>query len=204
MRMNRYVSKLIVCLVLGFASFEVQAQTQQAKVDHARVFFDKLKSICGKSFAGKLPEGMRHDDFSGKELVMEVKGCETDRLIVPFYVGDDRSRNWIITYKDGKLELKHDHRLPNGDSDPVTMYGGTSTNGGFSNMQFFPADQETADLIDYASTNVWWITLTDSKFTYNLRRIGSDRYISVEFDLTQEIPTPEAPWGWDRVVKGKE
>lgn len=204
MMFNRALPKLIICLFLGIMSLQAHAQSQEPPADNARIFFDKLKALCGKSFGGKLADGMQNDDFSGKELVMEVKGCETDRLIVPFYVGDDRSRNWIITYKDGKLELKHDHRLENGNSDPVTMYGGTSPNGGFAQMQFFPADQETADLIAYASTNVWWITLTDTKFTYNLRRIGSDRYISVEFDLTQQIPNPEAPWGWDRVVKGNE
>ena len=61
----------------------------------------------------------------------------------------------------------------------------------------FPADQETADLISYASTNVWWITLDETSFTYNLRRIGTDRLFTVRFDLTKPISTPSAPWGWE-------
>ena len=64
-----------------------------------------------------------------------------------------------------------------------------------ADIQLFPADQETANLISYASNNVWWITLDETSFTYNLRRIGSDRLFSVKFDLTKEIETPAAPWG---------
>ncbi|HNP19524.1 MAG TPA: hypothetical protein PKL31_13890 [Fulvivirga sp.] len=63
-------------------------------------------------------------------------------------------------------------------------------------IQFFPADQETADLISYASNNVWWVTIDEKSFTYNLRRIGTDRVFSVRFDLTKEVPTPDAPWGY--------
>ena len=76
------------------------------------------------------------------------------------------------------------------------MYGGTSTNIGLPTIQFFPADQETADLIPYASMNVWWITLNETSFTYNLKRIGTDRLFSIEFDLTKTVETPSTHWGW--------
>jgi hypothetical protein len=65
-----------------------------------------------------------------------------------------------------------------------------------ANIQFFPADQETSDLIPYASNNVWWVTVDEKSFTYNLKRIGSDRVFSVKFDLTKEVTTPSAPWGY--------
>jgi hypothetical protein len=51
-------------------------------------------------------------------------------------------------------------------------------------------------LIPTAAANVWWITLDKTSFTYNLRRIGSDRLFTVQFDLTKEVPVPTAPWGW--------
>ncbi len=66
---------------------------------------------------------------------------------------------------------------------------------GLANIQFFPADQHTASLIPYASNNVWWVTIDKTSFTYNLRRIGTDRFFSVKFDLTKEIEIPSAPWG---------
>tara|TARA_R110002050_G_scaffold191738_1_gene326573 strand:- start:162 stop:293 length:132 start_codon:yes stop_codon:yes gene_type:complete len=42
--------------------------------------------------------------------------------------------------------------------------------------------------------NVWWVTLKGAKFTYNLRRIGNNRFFSVEFDLSKEIETPGKSW----------
>jgi hypothetical protein len=77
------------------------------------------------------------------------------------------------------------------------MYGGTALNYGLANMQVFPADQETADLIPAATGNVWWVCLTDSVFTYNLKRLGTDREFSLVFDLTSPVEIPEASWGWE-------
>jgi hypothetical protein len=37
---------------------------------------------------------------------------------------------------------------------------------------------------------------TGGYFTYNLRRLGTDRLFSVKFDLTKEIIKPGAPSGW--------
>ena len=94
-----------------------------------------------------------------------------------------------------RIQLKHDHRHEDGTSDKVTMYGGTTPNSGSANIQFFPADQETANLIPYAATNVWWIVIEDNSFTYNLRRIGTDRLFSIKFDLTKPVEIPSAHWG---------
>jgi hypothetical protein len=33
-------------------------------------------------------------------------------------------------------------------------------------------------------------------FSYNLRRLGTERYFSIKFDIQKEIKTPDAPWGW--------
>jgi hypothetical protein len=63
-------------------------------------------------------------------------------------------------------------------------------------VQIFPADLETFNIIPAAAANVWWITINETSFTYNLRRIGSDRLFTVYFDLTKTVPTPSAPWGW--------
>jgi len=63
-------------------------------------------------------------------------------------------------------------------------------------MQVFPADEETQKRIPAAFGNVWWITIDAQFFTYNLRRIGSDRLVSVKFNLSKPVSTPLAPWGW--------
>jgi len=160
-------------------------------------FWKKLKTYCGQSFEGEITAGASADDsFTGKKLVMHVKSCEQNRIRIPFFVGDDKSRTWVLTKNDEIITLKHDHRHEDGSPDKITQYGGTSTNSGLANIQFFPADQETSDLIGYASTNVWWITVDENSFSYNLKRIGSDRVFTVSFDTRKPIGEPSAPWGW--------
>lgn len=160
------------------------------------IFWEKLRKHCGQSYEGQLADGIVQPDFSGKRLVMHVRACDDNTIRIPFFVGDDRSRTWVLTRQDGLIKLKHDHRHADGSEEEVTQYGGTSANTGFDSLQMFPADAETAERIPYAATNVWWITVDDTSFTYNLRRIGSDRLFTVVFDLTAPVETPEAPWGW--------
>lgn len=187
------MKRTILTMVIVVSGFLANAQDS---TNNAQLFWEKLKSHCGKAYAGRLPEGVSQQGFDGKTLAMHVLYCDDNTIRVPFFVGDDRSRTWVLTYQDGIIKLKHDHRHEDGSEDKVTQYGGTASNSGFAHMQIFPADVETATLIPYAAGNVWWITLDDTTFSYNLRRVGSDRLFTVLFDLSTEIPTPEAPWGW--------
>ncbi len=163
----------------------------------ARIFWEALKELQGKSFEGKLATAPADNAFAGKQLVMHVLYSDDQTILIPFNVGDNLSRTWIFTYKEGRIELKHDHRMEDGTDDDLTMYGGTSTNEGMAWMQVFPADQETVDIIPEAFSNVWWVTVDDSTFTYNLRRAGTDRLFTVVFDLNNEIEKPEPSWGWE-------
>lgn len=185
--MNKLLLLVFICSQFVFSQSETGSKQ----------FWNQLKTHCGKAFEGQITAGATaNDPFSGKKLVMHVRSCAENEIKIPFFVGDDKSRTWVLTFENDIITLKHDHRHEDGTPDKITQYGGTSTNSGLPNIQFFPADQETCNLISYASTNVWWITIDDKVFTYNLRRIGSDRLFSVSFDLTKPIETPDAPWGW--------
>jgi hypothetical protein len=163
----------------------------------AKFFWNKLKTLQGKTFEGQLVTAPANDDFAGKKLVMHVLYSDDETILIPFNVGDNRSRTWVFKYHDGRISLKHDHRMENGENDEITMYGGTSTNEGMTNMQVFPADQETLETIPDAFSNVWWVTVDSIAFTYNLRRVGTDRVFTVSFDLTRELEKPPKSWGWD-------
>lgn len=160
-------------------------------------FFENLRNHCGKAYEGTIIEGAKEGDgFTGERLVMHVRSCEDKTIRVPFFVGEDKSRTWVLTLQDdNRILLKHDHRHNDGSEEELTQYGGMSPNTGWANIQFFPADQYTSNLIARASNNVWWFTLDDTSMTYNLRSIGNDRLFTVKFDLTKEVDTPEAPWG---------
>ncbi|TVZ25475.1 hypothetical protein JM83_0394 [Gillisia sp. Hel_I_86] len=164
--------------------------------NNAELFLDNLKNHCGKAFEGKLDESIKNDSFSGKKLSMYVWKCDDNTIKIPFYVEDDKSRTWILTLEEDRIKLKHDHRHEDGSEDSITQYGGISTNAGLENLQFFPADEETAKLIPAAASNVWWITLSEDTFSYNLKRIGTERpQFTVTFDLTNPIDIPGTPWG---------
>lgn len=183
--------KYIIFVVL-FISLNGLTQTPASKLDS---FWTKLQQHCGKAYEGTIVSGAT-PDFSNKKLTMHVKACAENSIRIPFNVGDNRSRTWVLTKNQNRITLKHDHRHEDGTEDLVTQYGGTSTNEGFSYMQIFPADMQTQKNIPAAASNVWWITINDSSFTYNLRRIGSDRLFTVTFNLKQPIEAPLAPWGW--------
>lgn len=185
--MKKYILVLLLCI-----SIKGVAQQNNA----VQNFWDNLKSHCGNAYEGAVIEAPENDSFRGKKLVIYLQKCSENLIKIPFSVGENKSRTFVLRLGNNRIQLKHDHRHEDGTSDKVTMYGGTSTNIGLPTIQFFPADQETADLIPYASMNVWWITLNETSLTYNLKRIGTDRLFSIEFDLTKTVETPSAHWGW--------
>jgi hypothetical protein len=166
--------------------------------DHQEMFWNKLKSLCGQAFRGEVFEAPANDTvFRNKELFLHIRSCEENRIRLPFVVGNNRSRTFIITKSNGSIQFKHDHRHSDGVPDSITMYGGTTSNSGSANIQFFPADQHTANILPAAAGNVWWMEIVDGKYiSYNLRRMGTDRIFTVRFDITQPVAPPEAPWGW--------
>ncbi|MDP2888130.1 MAG: hypothetical protein Q8P34_04070 [Bacteroidota bacterium] len=44
-------------------------------------------------------------------------------------------------------------------------------------------------------------TVNDTSYTYNLRRMGTDRLFTVAFDLKNEIDIPAPSWGWENFGK---
>ncbi|HEU4853438.1 MAG TPA: hypothetical protein VFT37_14925 [Telluria sp.] len=155
------------------------AHPAHAQADSKAAFFARLGALCGVTFEGaSVFPREAGDAFAGKKLVANVAKCGATEIRVPFIVGEDRSRTWIITKAGNGLELKHDHRHADGTPDEQTMYGGMASEAGSSNAQSFHADAYTAKLIPAAATNVWTLTLSpDGKtLTYFLERDGKPRF----------------------------
>ena len=172
----------------------------------ADIFMVALASHCGQAFAGRIvantPASTTPDPFDGKALVMHVRGCDEParELRVPFHVGDDHSRTWVITRTATGLRLKHDHRHQDGSPDVLTMYGGDSVAPGETWRQEFPVDAESVALFQREGstasvTNTWAMEIVPGKnFVYELSR-PNGRLFRVEFDLTNPVATPPIPWG---------
>ena len=164
-------------------------------------FFTRLLAFCGQAFEGRVASPPVEADaaFAGKRLVMHVHECSTDAIRIPFHVGEDRSRTWVITRTGTGLRLKHDHRHEDGSEDRVTQYGGDTITYGSATRQEFPADVFTKDLLVREGNtagvdNVWAVEVqAEDIFAYELRH--PNRYFRVEFDLTRPVAPPPPPWG---------
>lgn len=142
-------------------------------------FFKQISAFCGKTFLGEtvFPNDPEHS-FAGKKLVMHVKTCSENEIRIPFKVGEDTSRTWIISKTPRGLLFKHDHRHADGTPHKLTMYGGYANDQGNRNQQFFPADKQTHQLVPEGKTNVWSLIIdpTNKRFIYDLKRHNKPRY----------------------------
>ncbi len=161
------------------------------------VFWESLTTLCDQAFEGRIVESQPPDTaWAGKSMIMHVRECLLGEIRIPFHVGEDRSRTWVLSTTETGLRLKHDHRHEDGSEDVVTQYGGDTKALGTATVQEFHADSLTAVLVPAAATNVWTIELQPGQlFAYALRREGTDRRFRVEFDLTRPVAAPPPPWG---------
>ena len=148
---------------------------------------DRLLSLCGKTLEGRIvsPPVAADADFVGKRLIMHVRDCSPTEFRIPFQVGEDRSRTWVISRTPSGLQLKHDHRHEDGTEDELSQYGGETVQPGTAQRQEFPADQFSKELftrenIPASTANTWALEVQPTGFfAYELRR--PDRFFRVEF-----------------------
>jgi hypothetical protein len=168
----------------------------------AERFLAAMAADCGKAYAGEIvanEPAAPDDPFIGKALVMHIRECRPGTVRVPFHVGDDRSRTWVLTRSGDGLHLAHDHRHEDGSPETLTMYGGRTTEAGSDTVQRFPADAYSVGLFEregrqVSVPNVWTIEFhPGSHAIYELARPG--RLFRVRFDLTTPLEPPAAPWG---------
>jgi len=188
------------------ASAPTAAPTRR-KSSAQQTFFAALSAECGRAFAGRIvadrPAPTGADPFAGKRLVMHVHECTGSELRIPFHVGDDRSRTWVLTRTPTGLRLKHDHRHADGSEDKVTQYGGDTQVPGTAIRPAFPVDEYSKAMflrenLPASVTNIWAFELhPGNTLVYELSRPGG-RLFRVEFDLSKPVANPPPPWGNSR------
>ncbi|MFC5459720.1 hypothetical protein [Massilia niabensis] len=164
--MRSFLPVLAACLLAGCAA-------TTAPVDTRDQFMSTLQGMCAQRFEGAQAYAVDpKNDFAGKKISTQVV-CTAAGVRMPVLVGEDRSRTWIFTRGPAGLELRHDHRHPDGTPDAVTMYGGMAKEGGTARSQSFLADAHTARLVPGAETNVWTVSLSEDG---NVLRYRLDRH----------------------------
>lgn len=204
MRISNFAASTIAALIIaaghGAGLSEARAEAGPQPAD---AFLERIARHCGQAFAGRIvtnEPAQPEDPFAGKELVMHVRECSRQELKVPFHVGDDHSRTWVLTRTGNGLRLKHDHRHEDGSEDAVTMYGGDTATRGTEQRQEFPVDPYSIGMFEREGlaasvSNTWAMEIEPGeRFLYELSR-PSGRLFQVEFDLSNPVPAPPTPWG---------
>jgi hypothetical protein len=172
--------------------------------DDLREFWNALATHCGQAFEGMrvVARDDRPDLLEGDEvLIVHFRECSDELLALPFHIGPpdgewDRSRTWRFTWaEDGqRLELRHDHRHPDGTPDlDNTLYGGLSIDGDGSVQRFLYTERTAED----GSPLGWQIEIVPGeRYTYGTFS-GENWTWRLDFDLATPLEaTPPAPWGY--------
>jgi len=160
----------------------------QAYLVH-QAFLSNLADLCGQTFVGAstFPEEEDHV-LVGNELHARISHCEEGRVDVGLYRegGTVWHTTWVLTMRGdgtqkGGLHLYHEHIgdkvYPEGE-EPLTGYGGYADGRGSEWIQYFPADEATAEMLPEAATNEWRMELDreNGVFVYALERHGKPRF----------------------------
>ena len=189
------MKNLFLVLFANLLLVPAYAQEHPSSIPTQDAFFDAISALCGKAYSGTVTVDNSGDDsFANKKLIMHVRRCNETQLQIPFHVGDDASRTWLITKTGSGLSLKHDHRHADGTEDELTQYGGHTIDAGWAQVQSFPADQYSKELfvehaIPQSVGNTWQMYIYPERF--------QGREFRVDFDLTQPVAAPDAPWGYE-------
>jgi hypothetical protein len=174
--------------LIFITSLTLTACTTTGPTEPADAFMANLTTLCGQTHEGRLVTTDPADaDFAGKKLVMGPVACNGNEVQIPFAVGDNRTRTWVITRTNVGVRLKHVHRHDDGKEDKVSRYGGDTATAGTDTRQEFPADEFSklifrANNLERSVTNVWAVEAAPGKhFAYELRR--ANRFFRVEFPL---------------------
>jgi hypothetical protein len=175
------------CLALGgCASMPASAPTADAQA----TFYANLQSLCGKTVQGRAVafDPALDASFASEALIMGPVDCTGLVVAIPFAVGADRSRTWVITQDGAALKLTHVH-AHGGIEDALSGYGGATIDAGTSIRQQFPADAFSRALFEaqgraVSVANVWAIEIEPTnRFAYELRR--PNRFFRIEFNLSE-------------------
>ena len=181
----------------GLLEYDHPAESPDAR----DVFFERLAEQCGEAYPGGLtlePEG--DEMLTGTELLIaHFRECDEHQVRIPFHIELederewDRSRTWIFTRHEDRLELRHDHRKRDGSPDDVTMYGGYSVGEGTPVRQEFKSVARTEESGYFRG---WRIEIVPGeRYTYGTIRDTSWSW-RVDFDLSEPMEQPPPPpWG---------
>lgn len=180
MKFKSFLSILVISLVA--VSCNVKEKSVQEK------FVDNLSTYCGHSYGGKVVFPEEPPRGFTDPLVAHFTICDDGKVHIPFHVGENKSRTWMLDMKEEGLLFKHDHRHEDGTPERMTMYGGWADDNGNEYLQNFPADEETIALREGLKSHTWQIRLSEDLHTYSYSLfLNGELYFQADFDMTKPL-----------------
>ena len=179
--------KLSIAALL-FTITVIPTATAEERAYGPEGFFANLSELCGNSYNGDIVYPSSPPDGFEGQLVAHFSNCGDDYINIPFHVGENESRTWILSLTDAGLLFKHDHRHPDGTPEELTNYGGWAEGGPSSMVQRFPADDETIAMRDNLRSHIWVFEISDdfSRLSYSLY-LYENLYFRADFDLNNPL-----------------
>ncbi len=206
--MYRLITPILILAVLGITACDPTEEAaddlpapDMAEMTGFDAFWMNLNEHCGQAFEGEVIEKPEGDDQLSEdaELIVHFRECEEEELRLPLHVLEEdmddwnRSRTWVITPHEEGLELRHDHRNPDGTEEENTWYGAVTLGDSDGNTAEFIRTGRDGEGVQSG----WRITiLPGERYTYGTIRDGEWGY-RLDFDLTNPIDPPPAPWGFE-------
>lgn len=141
-------------------------------------FFENMRDLCGQTFGGRTILAEETDEtFEPARLYFIVEECDEDELRIPFIVGDDASRTWILRIGEEGLSFIHEHLRPDGTEYEGSGFGGHASDEGSATFQHFP-DFWATDETPPDEHRVWRLRIDREHdlFVYYLDRGGRPAY----------------------------
>jgi hypothetical protein len=159
----------------------------QLPADQA-AFWANLQALCGSAAPGTLLQAPDAQISPDAALVVHFWECGAREIRFPLHVDDNRSRTWIFIRHDDRLELRHDHRNPDGTEESNTWYGAETLDAGTANRQAFVNERN--------GVRTGWRVEIEPGVRYVYGTIRNDDWRHhLEFDLTSLVAPPPMHWG---------
>ena len=152
-------------------------------------FWANLGALCESAAEGVLLQAPDDQIDPEARLVVHFWECGEEEIRFPLHVDENRSRTWVFIRHADRIELRHDHRNPDGTEESNTWYGASTLEEGTPYRQEFVTEREDGSL------GGWRVEVQPGeRYTYGTIRDGEWRH-HLEFDLTRPVELPPMHWG---------
>ncbi len=207
-RMRTYPAFILSVILIGSAfvfqgcgaEHQSQTNTNPSEIStEQQIFWDALRQHCGNAYQGELADATPYYlPFDDSNVILHIRDCSGSAMHLALHIGDDRSRNLMLTKVEGTLQLKHDHRYEDGNEESVSQYGGKAPKPGLVNRQIFRADAHTTRILPQRYDNFWFLDIMDeTTLAYGVHWPTYGHSIRIEFDTSAPVSAPPAPWGFE-------